>query len=332
VADALCKQFWTQQRSSSVMLDQRLSESEWAVWLGEVKLCSNFAPSVSQWLQCRSASQYWDKRIGSRAAALVDWEATGRAVRGLARARQVWLSKQSSGMCATGIRMQARGLHLSTGCPRCELEEDSEHILCCRGVGTDARWQGHMAGLRAWLVGEGTAPYIIDDLLAGLAQWRSYTPSQRKLHSTLRASNELPDLSHGRSYVRHQHLIGWRSLLEGRLAFSWGRAQQLYWLKQGSLKSIRRWTAALITHLLLISWDFWDHRNHILHGSEASLVEFHLDARITALYSAGPGGLPAHCRYLFLGSLSSLLRHPLPFKRDWLLTVETALAYIQRRG
>jgi hypothetical protein len=132
--------------------------------------------------------------------------------------------------------------------------------------------------------------------------------------------------------MRHQHVLGWRSVLEGRLAFSWGRAQQQFWLRHGSLKSVRRWTAALITRLLLISWDFWDHRNHILHGSVASLVEFQLDARITELFSAGLAGLPAHCCYLFRGSLSSLLRHPLPFKRDWLFTIEAALAYVQRHG
>jgi hypothetical protein len=98
------------------------------------------------------------------------------------------------------------------------------------------------------------------------------------------------------------------------------------------LKSVRRWAAALITRLLLISWDFWDHRNHILHGSEDSLAEYMLNSRISAVYSAGPGSLPAYCHSLFTGSLQALLRHPLPFRRDWLWTVESARAYQQHHG
>jgi hypothetical protein len=331
VADAACKRFWA-ERHSMALWDQEVVESEWSVWVGETKVCSRFTATVAQWLQCCSASRYWDRRMGSRASQLVDWEATGRAVRSLPRARQVWLAKQSSGMCATGVRMCAQGLRPSACCPRCELDEDSEHVLCCQGVGMDTRWQGHMSTLHAWLQGEDTDPYIISDLMAGLTQWRSYSAAQRKLHSVLRTGNELPQLPLRREYMRHQHFIGWRALMEGRLAASWGRAQQQYWLRHGSLKSVRRWAAALITRLLLISWDFWDHRNHILHGSEDSLAEYMLNSRISAVYSAGPGSLPAYCHSPFTGSLQTLLRHPLPFKRDWLWTVESVRAYQQHHG
>jgi hypothetical protein len=145
------------------------------------------------------------------------------------------------------------------------------------------------------------------------SQWRAYSAAQRKLHSILRTGNELQALPHQREYMRHQHFIGWRALLEGRLAVSWGWAQQQYWLRDGSVKSVRRWTAALITRLLLISWDFWDHRNHILHGSEGSLAEYMVDSRISTLYSAGPWSLPAYCLPLFSGTLPALLCHP-PFQ------------------
>jgi hypothetical protein len=196
----------------------------------------------------------------------------------------------------------------------------------------DARWHGHMATLQSWLRDEDTDPFIISDLMAGLTQWQAYSAAQRKLHSVLRSGNELQALPHQREYMRHQHFIGWRALLDGRLAVSWGWAQQQYWLRHGSVKSVRRWTAALITRLLLISWDFWDHRNHILHGSEGSLAEYMVDSRISTLYSAGPGSLPAYCLPLFSGTLPALLRHPLPFKRDWLWTIESAQAYGQRHG
>jgi hypothetical protein len=108
-ADATCKRYWHRRVATGGLLDQGVAENEWAVWLGDGKVCSAFQLSATQWLQCQSASRYWDGRMGSEASALVDWDVTGRAMRGLPRPRQVWIAKQSSGMCATGSRMFAQG-------------------------------------------------------------------------------------------------------------------------------------------------------------------------------------------------------------------------------
>jgi hypothetical protein len=326
VADEACKQFWHQQASVDGLLDQTVAGDEWAVWLGERKVCSSLVATITQWVQCRSASQYWDGRMGSNAAGQVDWALTGQVMRSLPQSRQVWLAKQSSGMCATGTRMFSQGQRERPMCPRCPLDEDSEHILCCRGIGTLERWVGHMQSLRGWMESEDTDPEIVLALLGGLAQWRALLPGERKLHALLRKGNLMPGSADQRRYVRQQHLIGWRAVLEGRLATGWGWAQERYWLRHGRVKNVYRWATALVHRLLLISWDFWDHRNQILHGTEMSLAVQSVDLRIRALYLAGPQSVPTYCRGLFRLSLFSLLRRPLSYKMDWLTSVETGRA------
>jgi hypothetical protein len=187
-----------------------------------------------------------------------------------------------------------------------------------------------MQSLRRWLEAEDTDPAIVSALLVGLAQWRALSSGERKLQACLRKGNELPRSRARQRYVRQQHLIGWWALLEGRLAIGWRQAQERFWLSHGRVKNVRRWATMLVRRLLLISWDFWDHRNHVLHGTEMSLAVQAVDLRIQALYSAGPQSVPVYCRSLFRPSLLSLYRRPLSFKMDWLITIETALAARQR--
>jgi hypothetical protein len=244
----------------------------------------------------------------------------------LPRHRQVWVSKQVSGMCATSTRMWEQGLRASAMCPRCPLDEDSEHVLCCRGVGTDERWRGHMRALRQWMVEADTDPCITVDLIQGLAQWRVLSPGLRARQAELRARDSLPLVSFRRRYMRSQFLVGWRAVMEGRLAVDWRLAQARYWLRHGCVKSVQRWATALVLRLLAISWDFWDHRNHVLYGTEVSLADFILDSHIQMYYALGPAMAPPHCRQLFSIPLPRLLRLPRPFKWDWLTSVRIGRA------
>ena len=55
--------------------------------------------------------------------------------------------------------------------------------------------------------------------------------------------------------------------MQGRLSRYWLLAQQSYWKSLGSPRPGLRWISALITKLWDISWDFWRHRNGVLHRS-----------------------------------------------------------------
>jgi hypothetical protein len=329
-ADQECKRFW-QQSFPHYLLDQAVHEKEWSVRIGERKICSRLVPSLVTSIQDRSAAQYWRRRAGPRATLLVDWDATAAAVKSLPRSRQIWLAKQSSGMCATGRRMHAWGKRSSAQCPRCSEEEDSEHVLCCQGVGTDARWAQHMESLRRWMEQEESAPQLIDDLVEGLQQWRGLSSVQRSLHNTLRKTDSLPGINSS-SQKCNQHYIGWRAALEGRLARDWGIVQQRFWITHGILKSVRRWKAALIHRLLQIAWDLWTHRNFVLHQSEEALSEYIVDLRLGELFHLPRDQVPQYLHSLLRGSLASLRRHPLPYKMDWLSCMEAGVAMLQQLG
>jgi hypothetical protein len=189
------------------------------MWIGERKVTLQSADTITRWRQSCSASQYWTRQSRARAAELTDWETVEWAFSVLPRHRQVWVSKQVSGMCSASTRMWAQGLRASVMCPRCPLDEDSEHVLCCRRVGTDEQWWGHMQSLQRRMVEADMDPSITVDLIHRLVQWRLLSPglriSGRTLGERFSTSGVFP------SEVHAKPVFGWRAVMESRLAVDW---------------------------------------------------------------------------------------------------------------
>jgi len=56
--------------------------------------------------------------------------------------------------------------------------------------------------------------------------------------------------------------------LKGCVVRQWNEEQDIYWKAIKSQKSSRRWTTALLTRLIMTTWDMWQHCNKALHESE----------------------------------------------------------------
>ena len=60
----------------------------------------------------------------------VDWETLGKSMKNNTHNRHQWVSKFTSGWCATSKAMKIWGKRLTSVCPRCNHPiEDIDHIL-----------------------------------------------------------------------------------------------------------------------------------------------------------------------------------------------------------
>jgi len=67
--------------------------------------------------------------------------------------------------------------------------------------------------------------------------------------------------------TQEQANLGWHLALEGIISKKWQEEQVAVWKAFKSRKSSKRWTTALIQHLVDTAWDMWHHRNKALHES-----------------------------------------------------------------
>jgi Reverse transcriptase (RNA-dependent DNA polymerase) len=262
--DAACKQHWQEQVTRTEAC-QTLSSDEWSCWLKDRKITSRLKETLFEWCMDNSAMEYWNYRIGEEETDGIDWEVTAKMMKLLQPARRQWISKQSSGMFASGKMMKNRDSRLSAACARCGQFEDSEHILRCRAATTNELWKRKMTELETLMQKLKTCPSVRTDMIQGLTNWRQN--DQENTHD---------DTTH-----QSQQQVGWRNLLEGRPAMEWRRRQQKYWELLGHRSgSVRRWLTQILLKLVSIAWDLWDHRNGILHAKDCKLLSDKIDQEI----------------------------------------------------
>ena len=107
--------------------------------------------------------------------------------------------------------------------------------------------------------------------------------------------------------------------------------QDTHYSEQESKKNGLGWTIELIKKLLDVSWDMWDHRNHIKHNSPHPNFEPQhqnpLNQQIRQEWATGMGSILADERFLFKNNtLPDLLSCSTPEKCTWLESVAVARA------
>lgn len=309
--DSLAKEHWNNCHDQLVQ-DHQIWGEPWQIWLGSEKVVSTLGTRLTQFCTSQQAAEYWKgkPRIGSNFAA-VDWQAIGGAIRSLPLSHRIWITKHVTGFAATGVNMFRRKARPSAQCPRCSFEEDSEHVLKCCGQDSDAVWEKSLKKMKEWLL-ESTHPGISESIINYLNGWRNDT--QPTLHPSMWFY----------SAFTGQNVIGWRNFLEGFICNEWQLTQQNYFLRVGSRRSPRRWTAALIRKLWEVAWDMWEHRNGILHNKEQSIILNHLHAQIREEFQRGSTDLSRDAQALFRPGLAGILSKPVEVKQQWLARIQLA--------
>jgi hypothetical protein len=110
----------------------------------------------------------------------------------------------------------------------------------------------HFGSATTWLEEQYTDPNLIEVLLIYLDSWRNDLPFT-------------PPAADFIKLVNSQTAIGWNGPFEGWFSVHWSVVQQDCLSSIRSCRSGRRWLISLIKKLWDVSWDFWAHRNGVVH-------------------------------------------------------------------
>jgi len=100
--------------------------------------------------------------------------------------------------------------------------------------------------------------------------------------------------------------------------------QDIFWKAIELRKSSWHWTTTLLTWLMTIAWDMWQHWNKALHKLEASrqeIVEADINQEIHQTYAQESVALPQVAHPLMRRPLAQLLALPATYKCQCMATV-----------
>jgi hypothetical protein len=157
--DGKAKAYWALNQHSHHG-QQRVYGEVWALWKGGMKVCSDIGAVVTEERHGTRGKEYWDEkgRFHEGTSDMIDWKATGTAMKAVPPNRQRWVTKHVSGFCATGKMMMRWNKRPSAVCPRCDDEEDARHVWVCQGAGANEVWEQSMASLYSHVADETDTP------------------------------------------------------------------------------------------------------------------------------------------------------------------------------
>jgi hypothetical protein len=113
----------------------------WSIWHKGKKMMK-LESDIHNMVQGQCAMSYWKGKDKIDPALLdyVAWDAIGDAMRLQSRSNQRFITKQTVGIAGVGKWMHRRRQWPTLDCPRCGLQETTEHVLSCKGTRTDKVW------------------------------------------------------------------------------------------------------------------------------------------------------------------------------------------------
>ena len=209
-------------------------------------------------------------------------------------------------------------------CPRCGQFEDASHIARCRGDGTDVVFEVAVQKVELKMGKSFTAPAILSALGTCICQWRKHSKGQTTDQETRLPRYRRHDEWGTQAAVAAQDKISWYNLLLGRMSHKWPDTQQKYLESLGKRTTQRRWTIAIISKLWDITWDMWQHCNHIKHNTlhpQKNLVMDSIAIRVNDLYKQGSARLLLRDKPLFQKSLETLKTGTYIEQEQWITSV-----------
>jgi hypothetical protein len=206
---------------------------------------------------------------------------------------RLWLSKQHSNFCATGLQMKRCKLSDDDRCPSCwSCRERARHLCACPSDSRTQLFLDNVADLEGWLT-------LNNNTDSELAYWLiKYIHGRGKLKFT-----ELGQLSHDLSPAAvSQDKIGWRNMMEGRISKVFYGIQCRHLSNSHSRINGDDWMKGLITRLLHISHSQWLFRNFTLHDTQCGYKRLKdkqaVQLQITELSQTDPERIPEHSQFL----------------------------------
>ena len=239
---------------------------------------------------------------------------------------RLWLSKQHSNFCATGVQMKRCKSSDDDRCPSCwRRKERASHLCICPSEARTSLFNASVRELEQWL---GTNNNTADEL----AYW---IPKYIRARGALKFC-ELGAMSPAmRTIAESQDLIGWRNFMEGRISKFILPVQEAHLHASSSRLTSRMWMRALISKLLHISHAQWLLRNFMLHDSQSGYLKLknrlELLTQIESLSNIPAHEIPDESRFLLDIDTNSLAEGDLESQEYWVQAMEAARAALGRQ-
>ena len=246
---------------------------------------------------------------------MVDWQIVDRSRASLSQKMRIWLMKQISGFCGSGVVMKRMGLWENNIC-RCCLrtpELSPWHVLECTHCDLIEARKKMLSSLQQWMEDSLMDDWLADVLLRLLRdggwpmEWDgSLNPLQLRMLQALER-------------------IGTRGLLLGFLPKGLVEWQRNVFLLMGVQRSPELLMSRLATKLLSELHTLWLLRCDIVHEKDVNGLYIEdgrdLSQRISDEYAKGREGLAEEDFFLFDETKETTLLKPLAVKIGWLRDV-----------
>ena len=291
----------------------------WKITICEEQIYTNFKKYLRKSISGTAIFDYWvntKKRIDEDEIELIDWKIIGKAMKNTKHGRQQWISKFTSGWCATGKMMKTWGKRISSACPRCNTAiEDNNHILLCKAVEAVKVWDESKSKLNDYLDYTNTCPDLALLIINIIDNWKRGTEIQIQEGDLFDGIKEL---------FRAQKRVGWRLFLDGCLTYQWAMIQQKYYEWKGYRNTGNKWASGLIRKLWDMQWDAWNHRNSMIHDTPLANImegELSLDRSLRNEWARGFVNFPRIIVAAILKEISTVMEGNLSGKKGWFVLV-----------
>ena len=319
--DLRAKEFWKEIKVGYRKPPHTMKKGIWQVKIQGRTICSNLTEKMRESISGEEILEYYvtkKQRMTKDQFHNIDWITQGKALKLLKPNRQHWVSKFTSGWCATGKMMHIWKQRLTSSCPRCNsADEDNTHILACKSIGAMHEWEKSMIRIKEWLDSNNTCPDLKKLVLNIIHNWKLKRRIQ--LHEDI-------EFDGIREVFEQQKSIGWRLFLDGCLVYEWSKLQQIYLEWIGSKKTGVNWVKGLIRELWDLQWDAWQHRNSVLHNTPlAELMEgrLSLDRSLRSEWSVGFNNFPDSVVASIPKRITQVMKGDVADKKGWFVLIRT---------
>jgi hypothetical protein len=215
-----------------------------------------------------------------------------------------------------GTTLVKLGIQVDADCALYGGHKDSAHILCCPDSRAQTKWAQSISLLRTWFNLRSTLPALRNSICSHLQTWGDGT----NINKTTTVS--WPGFT---GALTDQSSIGWQLFMQGCISTAWKEIQHSYFKWLGRRNTGRRWAELLISKLLNISWDMWDHRNSVRHAPNnprQRKARSALDTAVISELCSGRGLLSTNLWHFSNLSCTGLLKKSNEAKKKWLQIIE----------
>ncbi len=293
-----------------------------AILINGIKQTSDPGPAIRLHLGRLAAKTFFCSKRGWTADRFeeVDWASLHKTLEGKSPGNRIWLTKQHSNFCASGVQMKRWFGRSDDRCPNCLMPaERADHLCLCPNEERTALLRDSTAELETWMAkSENTHHEIL-----------YWVPKYILCQGTVPFADLGPMSPRMMEVALSQDLIGWRNFMEGRISKRFGSLQRAHISSSETRISIHSWTRQFISRILHITHCQWLFRNFAIHDASAGLLrtneKAHTAALISGLMETRPSQLPPESRFLLEFDTDGLLKSDMDTQHYWIAAVEAAL-------